>query len=133
MLEMDFRELDHLNKQITFEVSQKELDAMKVMFACGGHQLLTFQDFVRRAVGVGLQSRLFKDASDEVAARLDLLTRGEDPFVPLDELSRFTGMPELKSNKRVVLNRNKWKPWQSFWYQEQFSPWYSVPPRWRRK
>jgi hypothetical protein len=130
---MEFDELNYLSQQITIEVSQKSLDAMKVMYACGGHQLLTFQEFVGRAVEVGLESRLYKDASDEVAARLELLTRGQDPFIPFQQLSSATGMPEMKPMKRTHLFGKRWKPWQSVWYRERSFPWYSVPPRWSRK
>jgi hypothetical protein len=133
-LEEKFEKLNGMGREIKITLSEKSFNAMKVMYACGGHELDTFSEFVTRAAESGLEARLYEDVSDEVAARIYLVATGKDPFILETQLSQATGMPAWSSNSRGLFSQKRnYSHWGSVWRKTQFVPWYGVPPRWLRK
>lgn len=129
-----FEKLSDVGADVTIALSEKSLTAMKIMYACGGHELESFSEFVKRAAEVALEARLFDDVSDEVAARIHLLSIGKDPFIPEDQLSSETGMPPGAPNSSGLFRKNRnYSVWGSIWKKQRYLAWYDVPPRWLRR
>lgn len=129
-----FEKLENIGTEVTITLSEKSLNAMKVMYACGGHELESFPEFVKRAAEEGLQARLYEEVSDEVAARIYLVAMGKNPFIPEEQLGEATGKPPWSPNSRGIFTQKRnYSLWGSVWKKTQFLAWYSVPPRWHRK
>lgn len=133
-MEERFEKLQDISGEVTISFSEKSLNAIKVMYACGGHEMDSFSAFVKRAAEEGLHARLYEDVSDEVAARVHLVAEGKDPFISEKQLSETTGMPPWSPNSRGLFTQKRnYSLWGSVWKKTQFLAWYSVPPRWLRK